>query len=392
MTVARQGEFVGNTSASIPSAPAAPEVSAEQAGLRYVNDRQPGIRRVRSRGAALRYVQPGGGAVRDRATLARIKSLAIPPAWTDVWICRDPQGHLQAVGHDARGRKQYRYHPRWREVRDENKYNRMIAFGKALPKIRHRVHCDLRRKGLVRDRVLAAVVRLLELAALRVGNEEYANENKSYGLTTLRHRHAAVSGSKVTFNFRGKSGKVRRVDVEHPILARIVRKCQDLPGQDLFQYVDEEGGIHDVTSGNVNEYLAAISGESFTAKDFRTWTGTVLAALALREFQPAGSKTKAKRNMVQAIEQVAQRLGNTPAVCKKCYIHPVIFESYLDGGLVTALRQRAERELRTSLRRLRPEEAAVVALLQQRLKASESGTLEEKLKESVRRRRAAKAP
>jgi DNA topoisomerase-1 len=309
------------------SSPAPPEASAKDAGLRYVSDRQQGIQRIRS-GQGFRYREPGGALVRDPPTLGRIKSLAIPPAWTDVWVCRDPQGHLQAVGRDARRRKQYRYHPRWREVRDENKYNRMIAFGKTLPKIRQQVHRDIRKKGLVRERVLAAVVRLLEMCALRVGNEEYANHNKSYGLTTLRQRHAAVSGSKVRFRFRGKSGKEHQIDVEHPILARIVRKCQDLPGQDLFQYVDEEGKVHDVTSGDVNDYLAATTGKSFTAKDFRTWTGTVLAALALREFQPIGTKAKAKRNMVQAIEQVAERLGNTPSVCKKCYIHPVIFESY----------------------------------------------------------------
>ncbi|HVM48218.1 MAG TPA: hypothetical protein VMU04_09325 [Candidatus Acidoferrum sp.] len=368
---------------SLASSPP-PERSAAEAGLRYVNDRQPGIRRTRA-GESFRYRGPDGAVIRDKETLGRIRSLAIPPAWQDVWICRDPQGHLQAVGRDARGRKQYRYHPRWRAVRDETKYNRMIAFGKALPRIRQRVRRDLRQHGLVRDRVLAAVVRLLELCALRVGNEEYANENKSYGLTTLRQRHAAVSGSKIHFQFRGKSGKEQRVDVEHPLLARIVRKCQDLPGQDLFQYVDDEGKVHDVTSGDVNEYIAAVTGQDFTAKDFRTWTGTVLAALALRELQPLGSKAKAKRNVVRAVEQVAQRLGNTPAVCKKCYIHPVIFESYLDGGLVAALRRKTQRELRTGQGRLRPGEAAVVALLEQRLKESKNGTLQQKLRESVRR-------
>jgi DNA topoisomerase I len=270
-----------------PSSPVPPQRSAAEAGLRYVSDRQPGIRRIRS-GAGFRYRAPGGALVRDPARLGQIKSLAIPPAWTDVRICPDPQGHLQAVGRDDRRRKQSRYHPRWREVRDENKYNRMIAFGKVLPKIRQRVHRDLGKKGLVRERVLAAIVRLLEMSAVRVGKEEYAHHNKSYGLTTLRQRHAKVSGPRVTFRFRGKSGKEHQIDVEHPILARIVRKCQDLPGQDLFQYVDEEGQVHDVTSGDVNEYLAGIAGGSFTAKDFRTWTGTVLAALALRELQPVG--------------------------------------------------------------------------------------------------------
>jgi DNA topoisomerase-1 len=322
--------------------------------------------------------------LRDAATLKRIKSLVIPPAWKEVWICPDPQGHIQAVGRDDRGRKQYRYHPRWREVRDETKFNRMIEFGKVLPKVRRHVRRELRQPGLGRNRILAAVVRLLELTALRVGNDEYANNNKSYGLTTLRHHHAKVRGSTIQFNFRGKSGKQQCVDVEHPTLSRIVRKCQDLPGQDLFQYLDEEGNVRDVTSGDVNSYLAEITGKDFTAKDFRTWTGTVLAALALREFELVDSQARAKRNIVEAIARVAKRLGNTPAVCKKCYIHPVIFDSYLDGTLVTSLRKSAEREMRSSLTRLRPEEAAVVALLQQRLKMTESDLLRQKLRESVR--------
>jgi DNA topoisomerase-1 len=279
---------------------------------------------------------------------------------------------LQAAGRDARERKQYRYHPRWREVRDENKYNRMISFGKALPKIRRRVQRDIRRRGLNREKILAAVVRLLELSALRVGNEEYAASNKSYGLTTIRDRHATVNGSVIKFHFRGKNGKEQRVSIEHPILSRIIRKCQELPGQDLFQFVDDDGEVHDITSGDVNDYLTGITGQNFTAKDFRTWTGTVLAALALREFKPIVSKTKAKRNIVRAIETVARRLGNTPTVCKKCYVHPVILESYLDGSLVTALRKNTEREMRASLNRLRPEEAAVVTLLQQRLKSTEN--------------------
>ena len=370
----------------VPPPVVPPEESAETAGLHYVKDRRTGIRRFQTKRGFV-YRAPNGRAVRDADTLRRIKSLVIPPAWTEVWITPDPRGHLQAVGRDARGRKQYRYHPRWREVRDENKYNRMISFGKALPRIRRQVHRDLRRKGLVRERVLAAVVRLLELSALRVGNEEYAQQNKSYGLTTLQHRHAQVRGSKVTFRFRGKSGKTHHVDVDHPILSRIVRKCQDLPGQDLFQYLDEDGEVRDITSQDVNDYLARISGKDFTAKDFRTWTGTVLAALALRELECDQSKAKAKRNLVQAIEQVAKHLGNTPSVCKKCYIHPVILESYLDGALVTALRQTAEQEMRTSLSRLRPEEAAVVALLQQRLKLTEDVQLRRALQASLAQRK-----
>lgn len=363
-----------------------PVRSAENAGLRYVSDRDPGIRRVRV-GAKFRYRNSRGENVRDAATLKRIKSLVIPPAWTDVWICADARGHLQAVGRDARGRKQYRYHLDWRTIRDETKFNRMIAFGKALPEIRRHVRRAIRKKGMSREKILAAVVRLLEITALRVGNDEYAQENKSFGLTTLQDRHARVNGATIEFNFRGKSGKHQSVSVEHPILARIVRKCQDLPGQELFQYLDEAGKVRDVTSSDVNEYLATITGKDFTAKDFRTWTGTVLAALALREFEPIGSKAKAKKNIVRAINHVAQRLGNTPAVCKKCYIHPVIFDSYLDGALVAALRRSAEREMRTSLTRLRPEEAAVVTLLQQRLKASEGTVLRKQMRASLRAKR-----
>jgi DNA topoisomerase-1 len=371
---------ISNSSPAV-ARPARQQLAA--VGLRYVSDRQPGIRRVKA-GSGFAYRNSQGRCIKDAAVLKRIKALAIPPAWTDVWVCADAQGHLQAVGYDARGRKQYRYHPRWREVRDETKFNRMIAFGQALPKIRRQVRRDLRAAGLGREKILAAVVRLLELTAFRVGNDEYANENKSFGLTTLQDRHVRVNGATIRFNFRGKSGQQQRLDVEHPTLARLVRKCQDLPGQDLFQYLDEQGNVHDVTSNDVNEYLARAVGGDFTAKDFRTWTGTVLAALALREFEPIASKARAKRNIVRAIERVAERLGNTPAVCKKCYIHPVIFESYLDGDLVVALRHRAERELRHRLDRLRPEEAAVITLLQQRLKLSERGRLNRQLRRSLR--------
>jgi DNA topoisomerase I len=371
--------------------PAVASDSVASAGIRYVSDGKPGIRRLRA-GSAFRYLKPDGTAVTDEGELRRIKSLVIPPAWTEVWISLDPNGHLQATGRDARGRKQFRYHRRWREWRDEKKYNRMIAFGKALPKIRRRVRRDIRRPGLGREKVLAAIVRLLELSAVRVGNEEYARQNKSYGLTTLQDRHAKVNGSRIKLQFRGKSGKEHLIDIEHPTLSRIVRKCQDLPGQDLFQYVDEAGVTRDVTSGDVNDYLTEITGQDFTAKDFRTWTGTVLTALALREFEQIDSQAKAKRNIVRAIEQVAERLGNTPSVCKKCYVHPVILDSYLDGTLVTALREQAEREIHSSLRRLRPEEAAVVALLQRRLKETEPGQLQRKLTESIRRARGETRP
>lgn len=343
--------------------------SARQAALRYVTDQTRGIRRIRT-GAGFRYSRQNGAAVRDAATLKRIAALAIPPAWREVWICPHPRGHLQAVGRDARQRKQYRYHRRWREVRDKTKYNRMIAFGKALPKIRRCVHRDLRRRGLPRERVLATLVRLLDLTALRVGNEEYANHNKSYGLTTIHHCHAQVSGRTLRFHFNGKGGKRRNVSVQHPLLAGVVRRCLELPGQELFQYLNEAGEVHCITSGDVNGYLAAIAGEEFTAKDFRTWTGTVLAALALRECEPLGSGRRAKAHLVRAVEQVAERLGNTPPVCKKCYIHPVILEAFLDGTLGPALGKTAAR-VRPRSDRLHPEEAAVIALLQQRLKPAQ---------------------
>lgn len=315
--------------------------------------------------------------------MTRIKALAIPPAWTDVWICSHADGHIQATGRDAKGRKQYRYHRRWREVRDENKYNRMIAFGRALPKIRQRVHRDLRQPGLGREKVLAAIVHLLELSAVRVGNSEYASHNKSYGLTTLRNHHARVNGSSIHLRFRGKGGKEHALNIDHPRLSRIVQKCQDLPGQDLFVYIADDGVAHDVTSGDVNDYLLQIAGEAFTSKDFRTWTGTVLAAQTLCKFDQISSLAKAKRNIVSALERVAERLGNTPSVCKKCYVHPAVLDSYLDGSLPKPLPEQTEGEMHTSLRRLRPEEAAVVALLRRKLKKSENGELGKMLRRSL---------
>jgi DNA topoisomerase-1 len=344
--------------------------SAMEAGLRYVSDDMPGIKREKS-GRGFRYRYPIGKIAAEREVLNRIKSLAIPPAWTEVWICPDPAGHLQATGRDDRKRKQHRYHLRWREIRDETKYGRMIAFGKALPKIRKRVLRDLSLPGLTRNKVLAAVVRLLEVSLIRVGNEEYARENDSFGLTTMRNRHVDVNGSKIEFNFRGKSGKWHKVGIRDRGLAKVVKSCQDLPGQELFQYVDEEGKRQDVNSTDVNDYLRGISGQDFTAKDFRTWAGTVLGAMALREFEQFDSKTQAKKNIVQAIENVAMRLGNTPAVCRKCYVHPDIIDSYLDGTLVRTLKRRAEEQLATSLQTLRPEEGAVLGLLQQRLAREE---------------------
>jgi DNA topoisomerase-1 len=315
----------------------------------------------------MRYLGPRGRPVRDRATLARIKSLVIPPAWTDVWICPDPLGHIQVTGRDARGRKQYRYHPRWRAVRDEAKYGRMLAFGQALPIIRERTEEDLARRGLPRRKVLAAVIRLLEATLIRVGNEEYARDNGSFGLTTFRDRHASIEGSTVVFRFRGKSGKEHRVGVQDQQLSRIVRKCQELPGQELFQYVDGRGKRRAVTSSDVNGYVREVTGQEFTAKDFRTWAGTVLAAWALREMNHAGSKAQTRRNVKRAVESVAQRLGNTVAICRKCYVHPVVIEAYLEGSLVATLQERLEHAMRAGEDRLRPEEMAVMALLHGRL-------------------------
>jgi DNA topoisomerase-1 len=341
--------------------------SARAAHLHYVNDHDPGIRRVRA-GKGLRYLRPDGRPVRDPADLRRIKSLAIPPAWTDVWICPDPDGHIQATGKDDRSRKQYRYHPRWREVRDEAKYERTIAFGLALPRIRKRAEKNLARPGLPREKVLAAVVRLLETTLIRVGNEEYARANGSFGLTTMRDRHARIAGGTVQFSFRGRSGIRHTVELDDRRLARVVKRCQDVPGQELFQYVDERGDHHTIDSADVNEYLHRIAGQEFTAKDFRTWAGTVLAARALQEFEAFDTKAQAKRNVVQAIERVAMRLGNTKAICRKCYVHPAVIEAYLDGPLAQGLSKRVEEELTESLSALPPEEAAVLAFLQERLK------------------------
>lgn len=343
-----------------------PAASARKAGLRYVSDDVSGIRRVPS-GKGFRYLRPDGRPVRRPDDLRRIRSLVIPPAWTDVWICPRADGHLQATGLDARGRKQYRYHPDWRATRDAAKFCRMNAFARALSRIRRRVRADLRRPGIPRKKVLAAVVRLLETTLVRVGNDEYARENGSFGLTTMRDHHARVGRRRVIFRFRGKSGKGHEVEVHDPRLALIVRRCRDLPGEELFQYRDEQGRVHDVSSQDVNDYIREISSADFTAKDFRTWAGTVLAARALQEFKSFDSQAQAKRNIVRAIEAVARRLGNTRAVCRKCYIHPAVVDAYLDGSLVRTLQTRVRRELRGPLGKLKPEEAAVLALLEERL-------------------------
>jgi DNA topoisomerase I len=342
------------------------ERAADDAGLRYVSDARPGIQR-RPAGKKFKYLDARGKPLRDPVALARIRSLAVPPAWTDVWICPLAEGHLQATGRDARGRKQYRYHPRWREARDENKYARMMDFARALPKIRRRVRRDLARRGLPREKVLAAVVRLLETTLIRVGNDEYARQNGSFGLTTIRNRHVRVRGALVHFDFRGKSGVEHEIDISDRRLANIVRKCQHLPGQELFAYLDGDGQPCDVGSSDVNDYLREIAGHDFTAKDFRTWAGTALAAAALQEFEEFDSQAAAKRNVTRAIERVAGRLGNTQAVCRKCYIHPAVIDAYFDRTLVETLKRATEQALRGDLKSLSSEEAAVLSLLRQRM-------------------------
>jgi DNA topoisomerase I len=335
-----------------PSTQLHPVDSARAVGLRYVTDDQPGIGRARA-GAGFRYVDAQGKAVRDEATLRRIRSLAIPPAWTDVWICPHENGHLQATGRDAKGRKQHRYHSLWREVRDATKYDRMIEFGKSLPRIRRRVTRDIARPGLSREKVLATIVRLMDLTFIRVGNEEYAKQNRSFGLTTLQDGHARVRGDRVQFSFRGKSGKNHTIEVEDARLAKIVKRCQDIPGQDLFQFLDEKGARHDVTSGDVNEYLREVSGSEFTAKDFRTWAGTVLAAQALQSETTLETQKQAKSNVRRAIEVVADRLGNTPAVCRKCYVHPHVIDGYMENRFPChrrVLPANGERAIRASAR------------------------------------------
>ena len=338
-----------------------PLASARSAGLVYTTDQGPGLRR-KKRGRSVTYLDARGRPVKDEKQLARIRSLVIPPAWTEVWICPNPRGHLQATGRDARGRKQYRYHPRWREVRDDTKYGRMIAFGRALPVIRRRADADLRRDGLPREKVLAAVVRLLEKTFIRVGNDEYARDNKSFGLTTMRDGHVRISGSTVRFIFRGKSGVEHALALDDKRLARIVKQCRDLPGQQLFQYKDDHGVVVDIGSGDVNAYLKDITGEEFTSKDFRTWAGTVLAAQLLRDFEEFDSDARAKKNVVAAIEQVAKRLGNTRAVCRKCYVHPAVIDAYLDGSMLKTMAQRA-RTLK-AVGKMTAAEAAVLGLLQ----------------------------
>lgn len=310
-----------------------PVESAREVGLRYVHDHNRGIRRERV-GKGFRYRSAGDRLVRDRQTLKRVEALVIPPAWKDVWICPLENGHLQATGRDERNRKQHVYHHRWREVRDETKFHRLVDFARVLPAIRRRLTKDLARKGLCREKVLATVVRLLEVSLIRVGNEESARENHTYGLTTMENRHATVSGGTIKFHFRGKSNKEHAIAVHDPRVAKIVRACQHLPGHELFHYLNDAGEKHHVGSHDVNDYLREISGEEFTAKEFRTWGGTLSALTELRKMGPAERAEQCRKNIVAAIKAASQRLGNTPAVCRKSYIHPVILEAYLEGSLI----------------------------------------------------------
>jgi DNA topoisomerase I len=337
--------------------------AAALAGLHYVSDSQPGIRRVRS-GAGFRYLDPAGEPVRDRAALTRFRGLVIPPAWTEVWICPDPEGHIQVTARDAAGRKQYRYHPRYRAVRDETKFDRMFEFSELLPRIRDQVEKDLQLPGHPRAKVLATVVRLLEKTLIRVGNMEYARENRSFGLTTLRRRHVDVTGDTMRFEFRGKSGVPHEVAVSDRRLARIVQHCQTLPGEELFKYIDDDGKRQTVDSGDINAYLREIAGDEVTAKDFRTWAGTMYVAAALRELGPADGDKDAKRNVVRAIDQVAERLGNTRAVCRKYYVHPVVIDAYLRGVVAPPAPPPpdAKRERRSAA--IRREEATVLEFIQ----------------------------
>jgi DNA topoisomerase-1 len=375
-----------NDTEALTSAPADPREAAESAGLVYVSDEDRGIRRER-KGDGFAYFKANGDPVSDEATLERIRKLAIPPAYQDVWICPKANGHLQATGRDARGRKQYRYHPQFREVRESTKYEHMMEFARALPAIRAKLAEHMALRGLPREKVLATVVHLLETTLIRVGNDDYARDNKSYGLTTLRNPHVKVEGAELRFQFKGKSGKTWRLQLKDRRIAKIVRACQELPGQRLFQYLDE-GELREVTSADVNAYLKEITGADITAKDFRTWAGTVMAALALQEFEAFDTKATQKKNLKEAIERVSSRLGNTPTICRKCYVHPEVLNAYTEGNLLLEIKERVEEELREDLASLKPEEAAVLAMLESRLKRTLEGSLEESLAAVKKKRKA----
>lgn len=345
------------------SAVAASAECAEDAGLRFVSDLTDGITRRSHGGRLFTYYLPDGRPVQGERILDRIRALAIPPAWTDVWICPRADGHIQATGRDARGRKQYRYHPDFTRARDEAKFDRLVAFGKALPKVRRTITRHMREKGLGRRKVLATVAYLLDRTLVRIGNREYARQNKSYGLTTLRDHHVSISGSELRFKFRGKTRKDWRLKLQDRRVARIVRSCQELPGQHLFQYEDDDGAVHEISSSDVNEYIRSVAGPEVSAKDFRTWAGTVLTTTALSTREPFDSEAAAKRNIRKALEVVAARLGNTPAICRKCYVHPEVIAAYLDGELSKILARVPGATLKRVCSALPAEEAATLLLL-----------------------------
>ncbi len=336
---------------------------AEAVGLRYATDDRPGIQRKRS-GKGFSYLRPDGTTIRDQSIRKRIRALAIPPAWVDVWICPSAGGHIQATGRDAKGRKQYRYHPLFREARESTKYERIVTFAAALPGIRAKVREHMALRGLPREKVVATVVHLLETTLIRIGNDEYARQNRSYGLTTLQNRHVEIDGAEVLFRFVGKSGKQWRLKMRDRRVAKIIKTCQELPGQELLQYLNDEGEPQSITSSDVNAYLKEISGQDITAKDFRTWAGTVMVAIALSELEGFDSATQAKRNLRAAIEHVAGRLGNTPTVCRKCYVHPDVLDAYLEGRLAAELKSGIGAPVMDELNGLQREEAAVLAMLQ----------------------------
>ncbi|MBW7962725.1 DNA topoisomerase IB [Bradyrhizobium sp. BR 10261] len=352
-----------------------PERTAEVAaiiaeeGLRYVSDAKPGYTRKRT-GTTFSYYDQSGARITNKDIVRRIKSIGIPPAYERVWICPVANGHIQATGYDARGRKQYRYHAKWRELRDQNKYEHIMQFAAALPGLRFRVAADMKREGLPREKILATVVSLLEKTLIRVGNAEYANTNNSYGLTTMRRRHVAVKGSTLKFEFTGKSGKQWKLSVEDRRIAAIVKHCADLPGHELFKYLDDNGEPRTIDSGDVNAYIKEITRQDFTAKDFRTWAGTVLAALALAGFKKYDSQAEAKRNVVAAIDKVARQLGNTPAICRKCYVHPEILGAYMSGDLAKMIEDKITERFKRQYSKLSADEVMVLAFLKKRLRAT----------------------
>jgi DNA topoisomerase I len=359
-TTTQQMPSLGNVEICAATDPAQ---VAKAVGLRYVTDATPGITRKRV-GKHFSYVGLDGKPIRDPDELQRIKKIGIPPAWTNVWICPSDRGHILATGRDSKGRKQYRYHPQWREVRDETKYDKLIIFGETLPLLREHIEHDLALAGLPYEKVIATIVRLLDTTLIRVGNEEYMRENGSYGLTTMLSQHVKVGETQIHFHFKGKSGKEHSIDVRDRQLARIVKRCQSLAGQELFQYVDENKELRSVESNDVNDYLRQTSGQEFTAKDFRTWGGTVTASIALEQLGVFETQTQGKKNVTEAIKSTAERLGNTPAICRKCYVHPGVIDAYMDGSLLNFFKHFEENTQKNTKKGLSPDESKVLAFLE----------------------------